>query len=283
MQEKILYYLTPIVKVALFIFFLIVCLVPIWLITSFDFIQIDEKSFSSLLFSEVGLSISVISALLMTFRIFRSYDFDRIFITKEGSLEGFGYGSLIGFALIIACSGLAFLNGNVSFSLAKIDTALFFGYLLLYISVAICEELIFRGFVLVVLAERYPTAFAIFLTSCLFGLAHIGNEGFTMLAMLNISLAGALFSILILQRRNMSWAIGLHFGWNFTQGNLLGYEVSGSTSPGLLKATPKGHHYLSGGVFGIESSIFCTIILTVIIAFLLVKYRFKLSLTFVES
>jgi membrane protease YdiL (CAAX protease family) len=95
----------------------------------------------------------------------------------------------------------------------------------------------------------------------LFALAHVGNPNFTALGLLNITLAGTLFCIYTLQKKNVSWAIGIHFGWNFTQGILLGYNVSGNEMPGAVKAMPLGSPYLSGGTFGIEGSIFCTVLL----------------------
>ena len=126
-----------------------------------------------------------------------------------------------------------------------------------------------------VFAERYHVAVAIILSSLLFGIAHLGNESFNWLAMINITLAGILFAVFILQKDNISWGIGLHFGWNFTQGTFLGYQVSGEDSPGLLLAKPVGESYFSGANFGIESSIFCTLILLMAIVYMSYKYKIE--------
>lgn len=56
---------------------------------------------------------------------------------------------------------------------------------------------------------------------------------------------------------------------------MLGYQVSGQDSPGILLAKPLGKTYLSGGNFGIESSIFCTVVMLVCIIFLLFKYKIE--------
>jgi membrane protease YdiL (CAAX protease family) len=283
MGEKILYYLTPILKVILFLIFIFMCLLPFGIIAQFDFISIDKKSFLADLLLEGSTVIAVLGALLMIFKVFPTVDFRTIFVEKEKSVSGFLKGSLIGFLLIACCVGLLLLNGNVVFSVAKISTLLFFGYLLFFIIVALFEELMFRSFPLFAFAERYPISITIILNSVLFGLIHLANPGFNAVAMLNITLAGALFSIYTLQKRNVSWAVGIHFGWNFTQGILLGYKVSGTNTPGILLAKPVGQNYLSGGVFGIEGSIFCTIALSILIIWLLIRYKIEPITTVFEE
>lgn len=274
MRDKIMYYTMPIFKVFLFLSFVIVCFFPTLIVLSFDFISFDEKSLTTQIFYELGIALAVLGALLMIFRVLTNYDFESVFI-KQKFLSGFLKGSLIGLILLLCCTGLAYLNGNVSFTLGEISIPLFLGYLVYYMIVACFEELLFRSFPLRVFSERYPAAIAIIISSLLFGLAHLGNESFNWLAMTNITLAGILFAVFILQKGNISWAIGLHFGWNFTQGTLLGYQVSGNDSPGILLAKPLGESYLSGGDFGIESSIFCTIIMLIVIAFMLFKYKIE--------
>lgn len=274
MRDKIMYYTMPIFKVFLFLSFVIVCFFPTLIVLSFDFISFDEKSLTTQIFYELGIALAVLGALLMIFRVLTNYDFESVFI-KQKFLSGFLKGSLIGLILLLCCTGLAYLNGNVSFTLGEISIPLFLGYLVYYMIVACFEELLFRSFPLRVFSERYPAAIAITISSLLFGLAHLGNESFNWLAMTNITLAGILFAVFILQKGNISWAIGLHFGWNFTQGTLLGYQVSGNDSPGILLAKPLGESYLSGGDFGIESSIFCTIIMLIVIAFMLFKYKIE--------
>ncbi|MFD0941448.1 CPBP family intramembrane glutamic endopeptidase [Pedobacter boryungensis] len=275
MEEKILYYLTPIFKVILFLIFIFMCLLPFGIITQFDFISIDKNSFLAELLLEGSTVLAVLGALLMIFKVFPTIDFRTVFVTQEKSVSGFLKGSLIGFLLIAFCAGLLLLNGNVVFSASKISTVLFLGYVLYFIIVAWFEELMFRSFPLFAFAERYPINITIILNSVLFGLIHLGNPGFNAVAMLNITLAGALFSIYTLQKRNISWAVGIHFGWNFSQGILLGYKVSGTDTSGLLLAKPVGQNYLSGGVFGIEGSIFCTIALSILIIWLLIRYKIE--------
>jgi hypothetical protein len=65
------------------------------------------------------------------------------------------------------------------------------------------------------------------------------------------------------------WPNVVHFGWNFTEGGIFGAAVSGTSSPGLLKANVTGPAYLSGGMFGVEASVVAiTICFFVALAFL---------------
>lgn len=285
MGDRILYYAMPLLKLLLFAFLCIVCFVPTSIILQFNFVQQIQNELITDIIAELGLCLAVIGGLLMVFRLLKQYSFSALFMVSPHSISGFFKGGLIGLILIFSCASLTLLNGNVIFSLGDIKLSLIIAYVVFYIFVAVFEELFFRTFPLFIFAERYPIGFAIFLSSTLFGLAHIGNDGFSWLAMLNISLAGALFAIFTLQKMNISWAIGIHFGWNFTQGTILGYEVSGGKSPGILVAKPVGEAYLSGGTFGIESSVFCTALLVILIVFLLIKNKIEpvQELVFVEE
>ncbi|WP_169305063.1 CPBP family intramembrane glutamic endopeptidase [Pedobacter cryotolerans] len=265
----------PLLKIILFIFFIFICLLPFGLIAQMEFITIPKDSILSDLVLEGALVIVVISALLMMFQTFPTINFKDVFVEKEHALSGFLKGTGIGLILILIAGAILFLLGFVDFSLGKISVAVFLGYLLFFLLVSVFEELMFRTIPLFVFAERYHFLFAIIINGLLFGFVHMSNPGFTWLAMLNITLAGALFSIFTLLKKNISWAIGIHFSWNFAQGTLLGYKVSGTNSPGLLTAKPVGDEYLSGGTFGIEGSIFCSILLILLIIWLLVKNKFE--------
>lgn len=272
MTEKILYYLHPVFRLILFVVFIFLCVLPLGIISLFNFFSLPKDSLIADMIYLAGLVVAVLGALLMAFKTFPTLDFRSVFVTKENALSGFLKGSLIGFLMIGLCGGVLWLNGNVVFAVGKISLILFLGYFLYFILVGLFEELMFRTLPLFIFAERYPIILAILLNGILFGAMHIANPGFTWLAMLNITLAGILFAIYTLQKRNLSWAVGIHFGWNFAQGILLGYKVSGTDAPGLLTAKPIGNGYWSGGIFGIEGSFVCTIVLLVLIVYLMVRY-----------
>ncbi|RZL47666.1 MAG: CPBP family intramembrane metalloprotease [Pedobacter sp.] len=275
MGERILHNIMPLLKLILFVFFIFLCLLPFGMIVQLDFLPLPENALITDIVVEGGLVLVVFGALLMMFKVFPAIYFEDVFVHQQNSIIGFLKGSLIGLALIFICTGILLAFGNVQLTLGGISFTLFFGYIIFFLLVAVFEELMFRTIPLFVFAERYPIIVTILINGLLFGFVHMGNPGFTWVAMINITLAGALFSIFTLLKKNISWAIGIHFGWNFTQGILMGYKVSGTNSPGVLTAKPIGEPYISGGVFGIEGSFICTIVLLILIVWLLTRNKIE--------
>jgi len=72
--------------------------------------------------------------------------------------------------------------------------------------------------------------------------------------------AGVMLAAAYLLTRRLWLPIGIHAGWNFTQGGIFGVSVSGHPSGGLLDGTLSGPEWLSGGVFGVEASIVAVIL-----------------------
>ena len=66
--------------------------------------------------------------------------------------------------------------------------------------------------------------------------------------------------------------IGIHWAWNFTQGNVSGFAVSGGdTEESILTATLSGPDIITGGSFGPEASIVALTLGTILSAFYLRK------------
>lgn len=68
-------------------------------------------------------------------------------------------------------------------------------------------------------------------------------------------------------------AFSFHLMWNFSQGSILGFAVSGSDNSSLLELTLSKNGYLTGGGFGFEGSILCTIMCAIIIYILISKMQ----------
>ncbi|MGG3942162.1 CPBP family intramembrane glutamic endopeptidase [Peribacillus psychrosaccharolyticus] len=125
---------------------------------------------------------------------------------------------------------------------------------------ALIEELIFRGLVFQAIEKMGGSWIALALTSLFFGIAHLGNPGAKIVGAFSIAIeAGVLLGVAFLWRRNIWFIFGLHFIWNTTEG-LLGIPVSGHPSTGLFTIEIKGPALLTGGEFGLESSIVPVII-----------------------
>ncbi len=131
---------------------------------------------------------------------------------------------------------------------------------------AAAEEALFRGYILQTFARAKLAWFAIALTSLFFASGHSGNPNAGYISTLNTAFAGIWFSVAYLKTRNLWMVFGLHLMWNWMQGAILGIPVSGitelTTAP-LFQVTNAGSTVLTGGDYGIEGGIACTIALIV--------------------
>ncbi len=133
--------------------------------------------------------------------------------------------------------------------------------LLLMLVISAAEEYIFRGVILRRLERKINPWLALFISSVLFAAVHLMNTDITPLAVLNIFLGGLLFGIAYMLTRSLAYVIFFHFGWNFIQGPVLGFAVSGLPFASILKVEITKNNLINGGAFGFEGSIICSVIL----------------------
>lgn len=137
---------------------------------------------------------------------------------------------------------------------------------LLFFPAAVHEEVLFRGYVLQRLGE-WNRAGSVILTSIFFAVLHLGNAAVVPLALLNIFLAGLLLGAAFFVFRSLWFPIAIHWTWNVFSGPVLGHEVSGFRPAGsLLTAGETGPELLTGGSFGVEGSLYMTVIEIIVIA-----------------
>lgn len=173
----------------------------------------------------------------------------------------FAWGSAIGAGGMFLATGLIVAIGGVRFELdpARSLAGMAFG-LYLFMSVSLFEELLFRGFLfqrLVAGLGAWPAQLAL---AALFALAHWGNPGMAgatkVWATIDIALAAVTLGLAYLRTRSLALPVGLHLGWNWTQGHLLGFGVSGMDLTGWLHPVFQGRPtWLTGGEFGPEASL----------------------------
>mgnify|MGYP001538872813 FL=1 len=144
-----------------------------------------------------------------------------------------------------------------------------------FLLVAITEEFALRGFVLERMLQGGVNKFwALFLSATLFSLVHIANPNFDFLSFINILLAGILLGSSYIYTRNLCFPIALHWFWNWIQGPVLGYEVSGNKfCDGLLTLYLPEANLINGGAFGFEGSILCTVLMVAGTAVILKMFR----------
>jgi uncharacterized protein len=124
------------------------------------------------------------------------------------------------------------------------------------LAAAVGEEIVFRGVVFRITEEAFGTLVALVISAALFGLLHGFNRGASVVSMTAIALeAGILLAAAYAATRSLWLPIGLHFGWNFTEGGIFGAAVSGNAAHGLVSTTLSGDARWTGGAFGPEASL----------------------------
>ncbi len=211
--------------------------------------------------------------------IFRK-NLDRKSILSLGfSLRGRGLDWFAGcaVALVIIGGGAFILNlaGYVKVEFLAFDYKMLALNLLVFLCVSLTEEVVMRGYVLNNLLEVTNRYVALCISAFLFAIMHGLNPNLSWLAMLNLFLAGIILGATYIFTQNLWFPISLHLFWNFLQGPILGYNVSGQKTESVFKATPKGNSIISGGEFGFEGSVVCSVLIVLFTVAILVYYERK--------
>lgn len=129
------------------------------------------------------------------------------------------------------------------------------GGLAAFVMVGISEEIFSRGYHLQNLIEGLNLHWALFLSSSIFALMHLYNPSTSLRSTLGLLAAGYFLAYGWVRTRGLWLPIGLHIGWNFFEGNVFGFNVSGLDTYRLLLHTPSGPEYITGGTFGPEAGL----------------------------
>jgi membrane protease YdiL (CAAX protease family) len=188
-------------------------------------------------------------------------------VVSELSLPGmgreFGVGLLIGAGLYTACElvlmglGIYRIDGlnPLSYMVPAIAMAL---------SSSIFEELLFRGVLFRSVETWFGSWAALAVSSLVFGLTHLINPQGTIEGALFIAVeAGILLAAAFMLTRRLWLCVGFHMAWNYTQSAIFSGIVSGNDAQqGLIRSTMKGPDWLTGGSFGVESSVLALVLCT---------------------
>jgi membrane protease YdiL (CAAX protease family) len=147
-----------------------------------------------------------------------------------------------------------------SFAMAMLGPAV------LFLAVGFYEELLSRGYHLRNMAEAVvwrgkidadaALIIGTLLSSTLFGLLHADNPNATALSSINVALAGCFLAVGVLITGELAIPIGIHVTWNFCQGNVFGFPVSGTDAGAKLYAIEQnGDPLITGGEFGPEAGL----------------------------
>lgn len=197
-------------------------------------------------------------------------------VKKEKVILHYIMGIIIGIVMMTVITLISIITGVNSISLCDdIRLGIILLYLLGFFIQGMSEEFIFRGYLMTTIGGHHSPWLAVVISSGAFALAHMFNPGFGVLSCINLFLFGMFASLYMIYSGNIWGVCGIHSIWNFMQGNFYGISVSGTgDTESVFRTTAQtSYSWLSGGSFGIEGSIFTTIVLIAGIIIALIKIK----------
>jgi membrane protease YdiL (CAAX protease family) len=186
---------------------------------------------------------------------------------SELSLPGMGrelgIGLAVGAGLYAACELTLMALGSY-----RIDGLNPWSFMIPAIAMAISsgvfEELLFRGVLFRSVETWLGSWTALVISSLVFGLTHLMNPQGTLEGALFIAVeAGVLLAAAFMLTRRLWLSMGFHIAWNYTQSAIFSGIVSGNeAAQGLIRSTVSGPDLLTGGSFGVESSVIALFLCT---------------------
>ena len=152
------------------------------------------------------------------------------------------------------------------------NTLLFFT---IFVLVGWNEELLSRGYHLQTIASGLNLFWGVLISSAVFGLLHLGNPNATLVSAAGIFFAGIFFAYAYIRTRQLWLPIGLHLGWNFFEGVVFGFPVSGLDVYPLMRIEVTGPVIWTGGAFGPEAGLIVlpSLVLGALLIYLYTKKR----------
>jgi len=241
-----------------------------------------------------GLAVLWLAARLLDNRKLTDYGFH---LNRRWWVD-FGFGLLLG-ALLMAfvflfetASGWLTVKGTFYSPVLPFWVLMILG-LLNYIGVGLNEEILARGYALRNLAEglhlpkisaRAAFVASYLITSALFGAFHLLNANATWISTGFIMVLGLLLGLGYILTGELAIPIGIHISWNFFQGFVFGFPVSGSATGSSFLAIQQGGPVLwTGGAFGPEGGLVGILATALGCALVLLWVRWRYGKTHLQS
>ena len=230
--------------------------------------SIQEFFYHYLLYYELFSFVIILILFIFWVKVIEKNSLSTLGFVKKNWLKYLGWGILLSLLQMGVIALVYQLGGIGTFELNELslEPILFIlGLFPFWLLQGGTEEVATRGWLLTRIAARANLPLAIAISSSLFGILHMGNAGVTFLSVLNIILDGVLAGLLFIYTDSIWLVVAQHGTWNYVQGNLLGFQVSGTGADASIFSFTMGDgpDWLTGGAFGAEGSIITTLVLLV--------------------
>jgi uncharacterized protein len=258
--------------------------VGIFQLIGFYFAGLDIANYKNIQETTKQLFIIAFFSLVGTFVVvwlFRKY-IDKKTFTSLGLKEFYlakdiTVGIAFGFIIMLLGFTCLFLTKQINILSIQFRPIEFILSIGLFIFVAVSEELFLRGYILNNLMTSFNKFIALLISSLIFSLLHALNPDFNLLSFIGLFIAGLFFGLAYIYTRSLWFPIALHFSWNFFQGTVFGFNVSGKDTYSLIVTKDNTQNIWNGGNFGFEGSIISIILQLVAIGIVFMIFKNRLT------
>ena len=159
------------------------------------------------------------------------------------------------YILMLALGWLTFVGFAWEFDPIQVVVRSVITFFIVFIIVGWNEELLSRGYQLQTIASGLNLFWGVIISSAVFGLLHLGNPNATWVSAVGIFFAGVYLAYGYIRTGQLWLSIGLHIGWNFFEGVVFGFPVSGLDIYALTRIKVQGPELWTGGAFGPEAGL----------------------------
>lgn len=256
-----------------FIIFLLTFVYQIDYNKLYEIIKLPQHYDKLLVYEIGGLFFEILAIWLFPKMLGKNISLKSLGLDWKNKSKDFAFGCVVGIFLISTGFIILKIMGFVQVIKLEFNPVILLSYIFFFLAVAISEELMARGYVLSTLMDGMNKYIALSTSAFIFSGLHLMNNHIGFVPLVNLTLAGYLLGIYFIFQKNLMFPIGLHFTWNFFQGAVFGFEVSGHDIQGIVKQNVIGDILWTGGAFGFEGSIISLPIIILGILFIYFFYR----------
>jgi len=240
--------------------------IPIYIIATANSISETEMLDNLMQHPWLALIFNILSVVATLFAVYLFYAMfggkvKDLGFSLRGRVKDFGWGALYGTGTMLLGFLVLLTFGIITIEWGSTALADILIFLPIFFCVAVMEEALSRGAMINICLKHSNKAVALIVSSLIFAVMHIMNTGISWIGCCNLLLAGLFMGMYYIYQRNLWFPIALHLTWNFVQGPVLGFAVSGTTTPQMIIQHPNGAALWTGGEFGFEGSLVGVIIL----------------------
>lgn len=237
-----------------------------------------ESQHTSTSIQELIISLfDLVGTFLVLWIFMKAIDRERFYklgFQTKNRLKDFIFGIGIGLLIMAMGYGSLIYLEEIFFLKLVFDVKELIVSILLFTTVAVVEETLFRGYILKNLMLSFNKYIALIVSSILFSLMHAFNPNVDLFSLFSLFSAGILLGLSYIYTKNLWFPIALHLSWNLFQ-TLLGFNVSGQDTYSLIEFTINENNLTNGGAFGFEGSYLSVIAQVVTITGIGIYYNRK--------